>query len=80
MRLTLEMESYPESSEITGSCLFVGKFMGIQKQLDTFYDGDRFLRDELMTAIDIPTVHDSLKYRIPRGAQQLLNSVPNNLS
>lgn len=54
--------------------------MSTQKQLENCYHGDRYLRDQLMTAIDITSVQDSLKDRVPRGAQQLVNRVANRLS
>lgn len=68
MRLTLSMESKPETLEMKVYKSFVGKVMSIQKQLDSSYHGYRYLRDQLMTAIDIPVVQYPLKDRVPRSS------------
>lgn len=80
MRLTLAMESEPEASEMKVYRTFVGKMMRIKKQLETSYHGDRVLSDQLMTAIEIYTVQNSLKDRVPRGAQKLVNRVETRVS
>lgn len=80
MRLTNAMQDEPYTSEIIVYRAFVAKVMGIQKQLDSCYHGDRYLRDQLMKAIDISSVLDSLKDRVPRGAQKLVNRVAKRLS
>lgn len=38
------------------------------------------MRDQLMNAIEITQVKDSVKDRVPRTAQQLVNRVANRLS
>ena len=80
MRLSAAMELDPNASEISVYRNFVAKVMSTQKQLDASYHGDQYLRDQLMTSIDIPSVQDSLKDRVPRAAQQLINRVANRLS
>lgn len=54
--------------------------MSIQGQLPTGYQGDRYLRDRLQEAIDIPSIQDFLKDRPARTSQNLINRVANKLS
>lgn len=80
MRLSTAMESEPKASEVEVYRAFVAKVMRIQKQLDKTYHGDQLLRDQLLMSIDVPSIQDSLKDKVPRSAQQLINRVANRLS
>ena len=80
MRPSNAMGEEPNSSEVNVFREFVAKVMRVHDQLDSTYHGDRMLRDQLMTSIDIPVVQDSLKDKVPRTSQQLINRVENRLS
>lgn len=54
--------------------------MAIQVQLYEGYKGDKYLRDRLDEAIDIPTLKCYLKDRPARSSQQLINWVAKKLS
>lgn len=56
--------------------------MHIQKLLDNPYKGDIniYLRDILLTAVNIPSIQDSILERVPRTSHHLINSVGNRLS
>lgn len=58
----------------------VSNLTGLQKKLDTDYHNDRYLRDLLLTEIDIPSIHDHLMERIPRTAQQAIQRTVLRLS
>ena len=80
LSLTTAIREKPEESEVTIFRSFVDKLMSLQYQLHEDYHTDRYLRDRLMTAVDIPSINESLKDRVPRNAQQLVNRVANRLS
>lgn len=80
MKLTDAMRETPDAPEVQVFREFVDKLMSLQHQLHEDYHTDRYLRDRLMTAIDIPNISDSLKDRVPRNAHQLVNRVANRLS
>lgn len=44
-------------SELESYGMLVIKLVSLQKQLDTTYHHDRFLRHRLVTAADIPSIH-----------------------
>lgn len=46
--------------------------MSLQNQLDPSYHTDQFLRDILLTAVDIPHIQASLRDRLPRASQQAI--------
>lgn len=54
--------------------------MILQKLLGASYQGDSFIRDTLLTAINIPEIEASLRARMPRPSQQLANRVANRPS
>lgn len=74
------MQGDPEAPEITVYGAFVANLMSIKDKLNSNYHGDRYLRAQLMTSIDIRTLHDFLMEKVPRGAQQCENRVPNKHS
>lgn len=59
---------------------FVAKLMRIQKQLETTYHGDGYLRHRLLTEVDIISISYTLRDRVPRTSQKLINRVYNRLS
>lgn len=59
---------------------FTAQMMQLQKQLDIPYHEDSFLRDQLLTAVDIPGIQTSLRDRIPRTSEQAVNRIENRLS
>lgn len=54
MQLTEEVNNNPDASDVEVFRMFLAKLMSLQKQLDMSYHDERFLRDSLMTAVDIP--------------------------
>lgn len=80
MRLTRSMSEKQEESETTVFRECFSRAMEIQEQLDDGYQGDRYLRDRLKEAVDIPEIQSFLKERPARKAQQLINRVANRLS
>lgn len=47
--------------------------MFLQKQFDLGYRDDIFMRDRIMTAVNIPWIQVALRDLIPRTAQQFAN-------
>lgn len=80
MRLSRAMKDDPTASEMGVFQTFVARMMAIQGQLTSSYKGDRYLRDRLQEAIDIPAVQDFLKDRPSKDSQELINRVGNKLS
>ena len=80
MSLSEAIRDNPDESEVSTFRSFVDKLMSLQHQLHKDYHTDRYLRDRLMTAVDIKEINDSLKDRVPRNAHQLFNRVANRLS
>lgn len=80
MLLTEAMAEEPDESEVTIFRKFVAKLTSLQNQLDPTYQTDQFLRDRLLTAVDIPSIQSTLRDRLPRTSQQTINRVANQLS
>lgn len=80
MLLSKSMMKEQNSSEVEIFRKLTAELMRTEKQLDTPYNGDRYLRDRQLTAVEIPRIWDSLRDRMPRTAQQLINRVANRLS
>lgn len=59
---------------------FVARLMALHKQLDRNYHSDGFLRDRVLTAINIPSIKTTLHDRMPRTSRQAVNRVANQLS
>lgn len=74
------MGEKPDDYEITVFRSFVAKLISLQKQRDESYNGDRYIRDRLLTAVDMPLIRDSLRDRVPSTSQKLISSVANRLS
>lgn len=75
-----EMSKRPDDSEVAVFRDFVARLMALQKQLDTSYHADRFLRDRLLTAVDLPALQTTLRDRIPRSSHQAVQRIANQLS
>lgn len=73
----------PDESEVSYSERFIDKFRSLQYQLHKEYRTERYLRDRLMTEVDInelKEIKDSIMNRIPRNAaHQIENRVANRL-
>lgn len=80
LRLTEEFARNPNESQTQVFLDFTAKLMQLQKQLDTPYHADRYLRDKLLTAVDVPHIQTSLRDRIPRTSEQAICRVMNRLS
>lgn len=80
MHLSEEFAKNPNRSQVAVFLDFTSSMMQLQKQLHIPYHEDRFLRDQLPTAGDIPGIHTSLRDRIPRISEQAVNRLANRLS
>lgn len=80
MSLSRDMEGCPNESEISVFRAFISRVMSLQHQLHDEYHSDIQLRDRLLTAVDIPTIRDTLRDKRPRTSHQLIHLVPNRLS
>lgn len=71
MSLTKEMEERPDGSQMEVFRKFAERLMGLQHQLQRDYHPDRYLRDRLMSAVDILYIQHALRDRTPRTSHQL---------
>lgn len=67
-----EMRKIPNDPKVHVFNKFVAPRKGLQKKLYKDYHHDRYLRDRLITAIDFPAPQDTLRYRMPRTAQHVI--------
>lgn len=58
MKLSEALSQKPEESEVAVFRTFVAELMSMQNQLDKSYHQDQFLRDRLLTAVDIPSIQN----------------------
>lgn len=75
MRLAISLGRDPDEFQVTVFRKFVVDLISLQKQLDTYYHDDHFLRDRLLTSIDIPLVQAAFKDRLPRNSQQAIKGI-----
>lgn len=80
MKLTTAMHEKTNDSEIEFFRLFVARLMDVQKQLDKSYHGDQYVLDMFSTAVNIDTIRDTLRDRVPSISHQLSNRVETRLS
>lgn len=80
MRLSAEMRKNPELSEQEVFSTFTALLRTLQKQLDKKYHGDGYLVERLLTPVDITSIQDAIKDRMPRSAQQATHRISNRLS
>lgn len=59
---------------------FVAELMSLQKKIYSDYQGDKYVRDRLMTAIDLLFIQVALRDGMPPTDQQLDNRIANTLS
>jgi hypothetical protein len=69
-RLFEWMKSSPEKSEIAVFRDLAAHLPKIQRQLSQEYQKDVFLKDQLMTAADLPSVTRTLREKPPKTAQE----------
>lgn len=74
------MRNNPQESEIAVFRTFTARAMEIQKQLETAYHWDMYLRERLKEAIYIASVQDTLRDRPEISSQQKIETVYNRLS
>lgn len=79
-QLAEKVSNNPDTSEVEILRRFVARLMSLQKQLTRVITTTKFLRDPLMTAVDIPSVQVVLRDRIICTTQQLANRIANFLS
>lgn len=80
MSLSQEMDTKPESGEVDVFRDFVKRLRSLQKQLETRYHGDQFLRHRLLTAVDILNIKIALNDCMPRTSQEVTNRTTSKLS
>ena len=78
--LSREMQKQPDMSEVEISGRLSDEMTKIQHQLRSDYRKDRFLRDQLHVAADIPHVRRSLVDKIPLTAQETMQRIAALLS
>lgn len=78
--LSKEMESHPDKSEVEVFSDLADRLTKIQHQLHSSYHEDRFLRDQLLVAADLPSLRRSLVDKIPRTAQEAMQRIASLLS
>lgn len=79
MRLSEEMAKKPDESEISVFRTFIEKIVTLQKQLDSRYQGDGFLIDQLLSSIGISEIQDSVKDIIPLKSSNYICRIANRL-
>lgn len=80
MTLRKAMQESAFESEVSVFLSFVAKIMTLQKKLYAPYHTDGVLRDRLLTAVDLPAFHRTIRDRIPRSSQQAVHRVANKLN
>lgn len=75
MTLSPAMEEDPEESEIAVFRRFTANLMSLQRQLDSSYHTDQFIRDRLLTPVDISSLQAPCRGRMPRTNKQAINRV-----
>lgn len=64
-------------SEVDVFRKFTAKIMSSQKQLDSSYNSDQYLRDRILLAVDIPKIRTALRDLIPRTSAQSIHRAAN---
>lgn len=80
MQLSDKMSKAPHESEVSVFRNFVARLMSLQKQLHPNYHSDEFIRDRLLTTVDIPSIQVTLRDRVPRSIHRAVNRIANQLS
>lgn len=71
------MAEHPNESKVNVFGKFVSNVSSLINQVDTTYHTDSFLRDRLLTAVDIPYIQAKIRDRMPDTSQQAVNRVAN---
>lgn len=79
MYFSEELHYNPNDSHVEVFQKLFAKFISLQKQNKLSCHGDKFLKDRIMTAVDIPSAHTAIQDRIPTTAQHLTNLLANKL-
>lgn len=74
------MNRSPKESEVTVFRTFLAELMSLQHQLEESYHADKFLRDRLLTTVNISHIQASLRDRLPQKIQKAINRVEIQLS
>lgn len=80
MTLLKAMSDSPEELEVCVFRRFVAVLTSLQKQLDITYHDEKFLRDRLLTAVDIASIQTTLRDRMTMNSRDAVNRVANQLS
>lgn len=81
MRLSTELADVPNKSQSEVFLEFVAELTRLQKQMDTTYHPDRFLRDhQLFTSVYVPEIQILLRDRIPWASEAAMICVAERLS
>lgn len=80
MKLSTALTHEQDESEVTVFPKCISSLMSLQTQLNSLYHDDRYLRDRLLTAIDIPYIQAALQDRLPRNRQQSIYPIAIQLS
>lgn len=59
--------------------IFIARLTTIKKKLDEKYQGECYIIDQLLTAVDIPEIKDTPKEIIPRTYQHAVNRISHRL-
>lgn len=77
MTLYKAMTDSPAESEVSVFTTFVARLMSLQKQLDKHQHTDTFLRDRLVTSVDVQAIQSTLQDISTRSSHQAVNRVQN---
>lgn len=80
MTLSKSMTESPTQSEEEVFRNFVAKIMSLQMQLNSKYHMYTFLRDRLLTAVDISAIQIALRDRLSRTSNQDVNRLADQLA
>lgn len=80
MSVMQAVEERPEESKMSAFRSFSGRLFNLEKQFEKGYHTNRFLRDKLLSVIDIPEIQSSVRDRTARKAHQFIKCVTNHLS
>lgn len=72
LSLSKELRKRLNDAEVQVFSDFEETLQKLQKQLYSGYNHYQYLRDRLLTAIDVPSLQDPLRDRMQRTAQQLI--------
>lgn len=79
MRLTEELSENTDASVVEVFWEFVATLMSLLKQVDMSYHDDNFLRDRLITAVNMPSIQAAFQNPILRTGQQPAHRIVNRI-